>query len=77
MALGGTDPESYITEYTLVYEDNIPWGREHLGSRPKWSRYHGRPRFHLSASVMKSMSLICLGRPACWTVERQKKGVPT
>jgi len=22
MALQGTDPESYITEYTLVYEDN-------------------------------------------------------
>jgi len=22
MALRGTDPESYITEYTLVYEDN-------------------------------------------------------
>ena len=21
MALGGTDPESYITEYTLLYED--------------------------------------------------------
>jgi len=24
MALRGTDPESYITEYTLVYEDNTP-----------------------------------------------------
>ena len=22
MALGGTDPESYITEHTSVYEDN-------------------------------------------------------
>ena len=24
MALRGTDPESYITEYTLVYEDILP-----------------------------------------------------
>ena len=23
MALGGTDPESYITEYTVAYEDKI------------------------------------------------------
>ena len=24
MLYSGTDPESYITEYTLVYEDNVP-----------------------------------------------------
>ena len=25
MLYSGTDPESYITEYTLVYEDKIRW----------------------------------------------------
>ena len=25
MALRGTDPESYITDYTLVYEDKLLW----------------------------------------------------
>ena len=25
MLESGTDPESYITEYTLVYEDKISW----------------------------------------------------
>ena len=29
MALRGTDPESYITEYTLVYEDNA---RQDMGT---------------------------------------------
>jgi len=30
MTLPGTDPESYITEYTLVYEENIDGGVHNL-----------------------------------------------
>ena len=30
MTLPGTDPESYITEYTLVYEENIYGGVHNL-----------------------------------------------
>ena len=30
MLYSGTDPESYTTEYTLVYEDNRDLGRHQL-----------------------------------------------
>ena len=32
MLYSGTDPESYITEYTLVYEDNISLKTFHSGA---------------------------------------------
>ena len=38
MALRGTDPESYITEYTLVYEDNVTIRRTRLHSSPSSRR---------------------------------------
>ena len=31
MLYSGTDPESYITEYTLVYEDNLTLAFRHPG----------------------------------------------
>ena len=31
MALRGTDPETYITKYTLVYEEQTSFGREGMG----------------------------------------------
>jgi len=40
MLYSGTDPESYITEYTLVYEENSlvpPKCLEQIGER-KWVR---------------------------------------
>ena len=39
MALRGTDPESHITEYTLVYEDNNQISRAVAGK-------HGRFQEH-------------------------------
>jgi len=57
MALRGTDPESYITEYTLVYEDNpapgsrrggyfggvIDGGGVHLAVHPDGAVHHLSP----------------------------------
>ena len=31
MLYSGTDPESYITEYTLLYEDKQQWSENELG----------------------------------------------
>ena len=41
MALRGTDPELYITKYTLVYEENkectiVTWRDTHGGKYPGW-----------------------------------------
>ena len=37
MLYSGTDPESYITEYTLVYEDKV----QRVGSRVQGCRVEG------------------------------------
>ena len=47
MALRGTDPESYITEYTLVYEDKMVSEGPRAVSCPRLlrclHRYHLHP----------------------------------
>ena len=62
MLESGTDPESYITEYTLVYKDMIDLGLlGGLGSGPFLLRYLGaiqnRERRQQSARLLARVSV--------------------
>ena len=39
MLYSGTGPASYITEYTLVYEENQPGGARAARRDPGWTRH--------------------------------------
>ena len=81
MALRGTDPESYITEYTYVYEDKlfhvVPWSLgsgsdqlttafERRGNNFKWSK-ESKPT-HLRFEPTQSSGLVTSGAP-CFEME--------
>ena len=55
MLYSGTDPESYITEYTLVYEDKIAMrGAEDRGEGARGVRWLERRRARRSVKRLAS-----------------------
>ena len=63
MLYSGTDPESYITEYTQVYEDNVEDFRSEMGPKSRRGPLCGIATFEQTCTLRTTTSQKCAAVP--------------